>query len=137
MGGKRAENDPFLYPFCYLISPLAGLDPQRRSPPPACALGALWRYLLLRRWLTRPGGESALGRKEVIMTAEEQSILINLVNRWEDIARRKWTDSEVEDDPMGKKLIEHGALCYQNCARELKEALTSSLPLPLTTQGEL
>lgn len=62
--------------------------------------------------------------------------LQDLVRRWEDIARRKWIDSEAEDNPMGKKLIEHGALCYQNCARELKEALSSSSPLPSAIPGE-
>jgi hypothetical protein len=71
------------------------------------------------------------------MPKNKKTILLNLVSNWENIARRKWIDSEAEDDPMGKKLIEHGALCYQNCARELKEALTSSLPHFSTTQGEL
>lgn len=63
-------------------------------------------------------------------------VLTDLACHWENIARRKWIDSEAEDDPMGKRLIEHGAMCYQNCARELSEVLTSSLPLPSTTQGE-
>jgi len=62
------------------------------------------------------------------------SVLLNLAYHWEDIARRKWTDSELEDDPMGKKLIEHGALCYQNCAGELKKVLTLSSPLASTIQ---
>lgn len=70
------------------------------------------------------------------MMNANQTVLFDLASRWEDIARRKWADSETENDPMGKRLIEHGAMCYQNCARELKEALTSSSPLPSTTQGE-
>ncbi len=70
------------------------------------------------------------------MSKKEQKIFMNLVNHWENRARRKWIDSEAENDPMGKKIIEHGALCYQNCARELKEALTSFSPLPSTIQAE-
>jgi hypothetical protein len=58
--------------------------------------------------------------------------LMDLVSHWENMARRKWTDSENEKDVMGKKLIEHGALCYQNCARELREVLAFLSPEPST-----
>jgi hypothetical protein len=61
--------------------------------------------------------------------------IMDLADHWENIARRKWTDSLSEKDPIGKKLIEHGALCYQNCARELREALTFALPRPLTIEA--
>ena len=50
--------------------------------------------------------------------------ILTLASKWEDIARRKWTDAKIEKDPMGKRLIEHGANCYQNCALELREALS-------------
>jgi hypothetical protein len=63
-------------------------------------------------------------------------VLTDLACHWENIVRRKWIDSETEDDPIGKRLIEHGALCYQNCARELREAIISVLPEPSTIQGE-
>jgi len=59
--------------------------------------------------------------------------LINLTVKWENIAWRKWYDAKHEEDPMGKKLIENGALCYQNCAHELKESLIFVLPQSLTT----
>lgn len=59
-----------------------------------------------------------------------------LIVKWENIARRKWYDAEQEASPMGKRLIEHGALCYQNCARELREVLISVSPLPSATQEE-
>lgn len=58
--------------------------------------------------------------------------LNKLIEQWEHSARRKWCDAAHEEDPMGKKLIEHGAICYQNCARELKEVLTSLSPVVLT-----
>ena len=62
--------------------------------------------------------------------------LIDLAVKWENVARRKWQDAEIETEPMGKKLIEHGAICYQNCARELREVLISASPQSLATQGE-
>ncbi len=57
-----------------------------------------------------------------------------LADRWEKRARRKWRDAEREQNPMGKRLIEHGATCYQNCARELREALKSVSPQSLTIE---
>lgn len=43
--------------------------------------------------------------------------------RWEDLARRKFDVAENETDAMGKRMIEHGAMCYYNCAIELLEFL--------------
>jgi hypothetical protein len=60
--------------------------------------------------------------------------LDELIANWEHHARRKWYDAEREKNPMGKKLIEHGAICYQNCARELSEALILVSPVPSATQ---
>lgn len=53
-----------------------------------------------------------------------------LVEKWENLARRAFFDAEHEKDPMGKRLIEHGAMCYFNCAQELKavQALISLQP---------
>ena len=61
---------------------------------------------------------------------------IGLVDLWEKRARRKWYDAKHEKNAMGKRLIEHGAECYQNCARELREVLSSLLPSSSTSQGE-
>lgn len=63
--------------------------------------------------------------------------LIDLAVKWENWARRKWYDAEREKDPMGKRLIEHGALCYQNCASELREALTALSLEPSTMRREV
>lgn len=52
---------------------------------------------------------------------------------WEKRARNKFRSAEREKDVMGKRLIEHGAMCYFNCAQELKEALAA--PLPLTQEN--
>ena len=54
--------------------------------------------------------------------------LIDLAVKWENWARRKWYDAEREKDPMGKRLIEHGAICYQNCAQDLRKVLSSLSP---------
>jgi hypothetical protein len=52
-----------------------------------------------------------------------EASLMPLVERWERIARRKFSDAELETDDMGKRLIEHGAICYSNCARDLRDAV--------------
>ena len=65
----------------------------------------------------------------------ERETLEELIVQWERIARRKLYDAKHDADPMGQQLIEHGAMCYFNCATELKAVLTSALPAPLTTQA--
>jgi hypothetical protein len=70
------------------------------------------------------------------MKASDNIVIRELVNRWEKMARRKWNDSLSEENPMGKKVIEAGALCYQNCAQELRKALESAWPDPLAIQEE-
>lgn len=51
--------------------------------------------------------------------------LEELIEKWNHSARRAFYDAEREQDPMGKRLIEHGAMCYFNCATELTAALAS------------
>lgn len=62
---------------------------------------------------------------KIIMSDEPARMMpyLRLIELWEKRARRKWMDAINEDDPMGRRLIEHGAIIYQNCARELKEVL--------------
>ena len=43
-----------------------------------------------------------------------------LAIHWEALSRGKFASALVEADPMGRRLIEHGAHCYLNCAVELK-----------------
>ena len=54
--------------------------------------------------------------------------LDGLADQWAERARRAFADAETEVSPMGKRLIEHGATCYANCAFELREALSPSPP---------
>ena len=55
-----------------------------------------------------------------------------LLTIWRKRAARKFKDAETEKNIMGKKLIEHGAMCYFNCSQEL-EKIAASLPA-LATQ---
>jgi hypothetical protein len=58
-----------------------------------------------------------------------------LVSQWEQRARRKLADAEREGDSAGRRLIEHGAMCYANAAVELTAAMHPSED-PQTVQRE-
>ena len=67
--------------------------------------------------------------------------ILSLITQWEEDARCRFIRAEQQKDdivnrPTGRQFIEHGAICYCNCARELREALSSLLPSSLATQGE-
>jgi len=47
-------------------------------------------------------------------------LLLNISNKWLHTAKCKFKSAEQEPDVMGKRLIEHGAKCYFNCAKELQ-----------------
>lgn len=50
--------------------------------------------------------------------------LLKLVQKWERTAAKKFKDAEHEDT-FGKRFIEHGAMCYYNCAQDLKKTIES------------
>jgi len=54
---------------------------------------------------------------------KERQSLQQLANDWERIAASKFASADHEPDPMGKRLIEHGAICYWNCAQQLRKAI--------------
>jgi hypothetical protein len=64
--------------------------------------------------------------------------LIELADKWEREARRKILSSKLQNDipsqrPTGEALIQHGAICYFNCAQELRRVLNGQVtdrPLP-------
>lgn len=72
------------------------------------------------------------------ITAAEDLLgkLSEIADNWLRIARRKFVDAETETEPEGKRLVEHGALCYMNCADELKAALNADALRPSTSQQE-
>jgi hypothetical protein len=51
--------------------------------------------------------------------------LYDFVIKWENLACKKSQDAEQETEPMGKRLIEHCAVCYFNFARHLRQVLHS------------
>ena len=48
---------------------------------------------------------------------------IELVNTWNADKNRRFRAADAEPDPMGRRLIEHGAVCVFNCSRMLEEVL--------------
>lgn len=69
-------------------------------------------------------------KKDNLKTGDEVVVdstrLLSLVSKWRNIAKRKFKDSENERETQGKRLIEHGAMCYFNAYRELEEIINSS-----------
>ena len=56
-------------------------------------------------------------------SAEKSAALRALARTWTARARSRWVSARNERAPMGKLLIENGAMCYLNCAEELLKAL--------------
>ena len=59
--------------------------------------------------------------------------LQELVARWEHHARREFHAAESEENYMGRKLLEHGAVCHCNCAKALGEVLKAASTEPSAT----
>ena len=68
------------------------------------------------------------------MKTREQEAALNLACEWERRAKLKFTDAEREQDPMHRRLVEHGAVCYFNAAAELRAAF--GLPYNAELTGE-
>lgn len=47
----------------------------------------------------------------------------DLIKAWAQRALRKMRAAELETDPAGRRLLEHGATSLYNCARELQALL--------------
>jgi len=61
-------------------------------------------------------------------TDAQRAQLMRLVLEWEQSARSQFQCGERTTDPMGKRLVEHGAVCYFNCAQALRTHLASDHP---------
>ena len=59
-------------------------------------------------------------------TKAESAALMRLILNWEQSARSQFKCAERTADPMGKRLVEHGAACYFNCAQDLRKYLFGS-----------
>jgi len=67
-----------------------------------------------------------MSEKTIIIKCSD---LEKLLRSWEHSAKRKFWDAEKEKDTMGKRLIEHGAMVYFNCGRELSKIIGQVFPL--------
>lgn len=66
-------------------------------------------------------------RKPAAGSTSRSKHLLALVETWKNRARRQFLCGEQTTDcPMGKRLVEHGAMCYANCAMELEAALSAN-----------
>ncbi|MGI4846838.1 MAG: hypothetical protein ACRYGK_01680 [Janthinobacterium lividum] len=45
---------------------------------------------------------------------------VKLAEKWEQRARQLFACAAVTTDEMGKRLVEHGAMCYFNCAQDIR-----------------
>ena len=53
---------------------------------------------------------------------DERALALGLAQQWENRSRRKFMDAKEEESQTGKRLIEHGAMCYFNAAEDLRSA---------------
>ena len=63
-----------------------------------------------------------------------QEQLNKLIKNWENIAKFAFLSAKRQTGSFDKRFIEHGAMCYINCASELKQALSAFPPQLLTNQ---
>jgi hypothetical protein len=60
--------------------------------------------------------------------------LLQLIESWEGRARQKFECGKRTADPMGRRLVEHGAMVYYNCAAQLRTFLDGASLHSLPTQ---
>lgn len=65
-----------------------------------------------------------------------QSTLTKLIDGWENTARAQFECAGRSEEDIGKRVMEHGAVVYTNCSRELKAALSELLLLQLASLSE-
>lgn len=66
--------------------------------------------------------------QEPIMDEHTRNQLMGLQEKWRTRASRCFADAKFELDPMGKRLIEHGAMCMFNCMMDVRRLLGLDLP---------
>lgn len=52
-----------------------------------------------------------------------RALLGDLLKDWSFQAAKRMADAKYETDPMGRRLIEHGATCMFNCAMAIRHVL--------------
>ncbi len=56
--------------------------------------------------------------------------MVNLIRLWACRADKKFRNSDLEESEFGKRFIQHGAVCYWNCANELQHLLKAWYAAP-------
>lgn len=51
--------------------------------------------------------------------------LVSLIEKWKRTAAIKFKHAKGEETEFGRRFIEHGAICYFNCANELEHLIES------------
>lgn len=79
-------------------------------------------------------GESLGTMAAAIAGGAGRAVLMSLVLEWEQNARSQLQCAERTKDPMGKRLVQHGAMCYFNCAQAVRRHLDAAVSLPSPIQ---
>jgi len=61
-----------------------------------------------------------LERPAAVACSDLLARMVEIIKTWRKRAGRKFKDAAIEKNVMGKRLIEHGAMCYFNCSEELQ-----------------
>lgn len=71
-------------------------------------------------------------KTEAFVLTQKQSVpeLVSLVEKWKRIAAIKFEHAKGEETDFGKRFIEHGAVCYFNCANELEQLIKTGDSAP-------
>jgi len=98
----------------------------RQNPPEPDDQGVLASFTKGQR---RPaGGASATqSNLETRNKMDEKTVskLTGLMREWSFQAAKRMADAKLETDPMGRRLIEHGATCLFNCAQAIRLTVLS------------
>lgn len=70
------------------------------------------------------------------MPVENRAALMALVLKWQQSASSQLQCAERTKDPMGKRLVQHGGMCYFNCAQALMAWLDASSLRPSPIREE-
>lgn len=57
------------------------------------------------------------------MDENTRQALLQLTRKWGLDGARRFRDAELEPDPMGRRLIEHGGVCLFNCIMDVRRLL--------------
>lgn len=90
---------------------------------PAASLDQL-REVLEWAAQTQASAEQMQQQIDYVMTKlKHPSPLWKLVDGWYAQVRKRFAAAKHESDPMGKRLMEHGAVNLYNCAEELRRSI--------------